>query len=368
MARDHKLDFLDHKPSANSTLRSDQDRSRSPKRAQSDSGRPSEPVGDGSVRQNGRRWRGKANPRTENVYRERSPNTLRDDTPNTTQKKRRKRGRGQSNGEETRGLSDRIHSLRRLLEKAIDMPADVRLEKERELQGYVADQQRIKAMREKNAVTSRYHFVRFMERKKAERLLKKLEKRFDCVLKEEDGNAVRSVAQQETTESHDSVIKKTVLDQQGLSTAERLVLQREACKQHLHEAKVNLNYTLYAPLDQKYISLYPSTSKPRKDQEDDDKLTNVRDLEEVTKDIEAGLFRNDNCQKPPLWYEVEKAMHNGTLEALRDGTLLQESDDRDQTLTFRSRAEPGDGDRIPGIQADSGDEDQEDSEDDFFER
>ena len=368
MARDHKLDFSDHKPSINSMFRSDRDRSRSPKRQRSDSWRPSEPVGDEIVRHNGRRWRGRAKPRTENVYRERSPNTLRDATPHTTQKKNRKRGRGQRNGEETKGLSDKVHSLRRLLEKAIDMPADVRLEKERELQGYVTDQQRIKALREKNAVTSRYHFVRFMERKKAERLLKRLEKRFDCLMMGEDGNALHGVSPKETTGSHDNIIKKSLHDQQGLSSAERLVLQQEACKRLLHEAKVDLNYTLYAPLNQKYISLYPSTSKPRKDQENDDKFTDVRDLEEITKDIEAGLLRNENCQKPPLWYEVEKAMYNGTLEALKDGTLLQESNDRDQTLTFRSKAEPGNGDRIPGIEAVSGDEDQDGSEDDFFER
>lgn len=367
MAHNHKLDFSQTKPSADSTFRSDRDRSRFPKRPRSDSWRPSEPIEDETVRHNGRRWRGRAKDRTEEVYRERSPIPSRDATPRTIQKKNRKRGRGQRNGEETKGLSDKIHSLRRLLEKAVDMPADIRLDKERELQGYVTDQQRIKAIREKNAVTSRYHFVRFMERKKAERLLKRLEKGFDCVMMGEGGNALCGAARNETTGSHD-VGKKNLHGQQGLSSTEILVLQQEAYKRHLHEAKVDLNYTLYAPLNQKYISLYPSTSKPRKDLEDDDKLTDIRDLEIATKDIEAGLLRNDNGQKPPLWYEVEKAINSGTLEALRDGKLLQASNDSDRTLTFRSMAEAGDGNRIPGIGAGSGDEDQEDNEDDFFER
>ena len=368
MTRYHKPDFSGYKPSTNSTFRSNRDRSRSPERPRSDSWRPLESVENETVRHNGRRWRGRAKPRTESVYRERSPNPSRDAPPHAIKTKNRKRGRGQRNSEETKGLSDKIHSLRRLLEKAIDMPADVRLEKERELQGYVSDQQRIKAMREKNAVTSRYHFVRFMERKKAERLLKRVEKSFDSVMNGEDGDGVHGVARNETTESHDNGTKKITYGQQALSSAERLALQQEAYKRQLHEAKVDLNYTLYSPLNQKYISLYPNTSKSRKDQEDNDRLTDVRDLQEATKDIEAGLLRNDNGQKPALWYVVEKAMNDGTLEALRDGKLLKTDNDGDQMLTFRSKAEPGNGDRIPGIEVDSGDEDQEDSEDDFFER
>lgn len=248
------------------------------------------------------------------------------------------------------------------------MPADVRLEKERELQGYVNDQQRIKAMREKNAVTSRYHFVRFMERKKAEKLVKRLEKSFDSVMNGEDDNGLYGVARNETTGSHDDGAKKITDGQQVLSSAERLILRQEAYKRQLHEAKVDLNYTLYAPLNQKYISLYPRTSKSRKDQENNDRLTDVWDLQEATKDIEADLLRNDYGHKPALWYAVEKAMDNGTLAALRDGRILKADDDGDQMLTFQSMAEPGNSDRIPGIEADSGDQDQEDSEDDFFER
>ncbi|ERF73574.1 hypothetical protein EPUS_07508 [Endocarpon pusillum Z07020] len=368
MTHYHKLDFSGYKPSTNSSFRSDRDRSRSPERPRSDSWIPLESVEDETVRHNGRRWRGRAKPRTENVYRDRSPNTSRDAPLHATKTKNRKRGRGQRNGEETKGLSDKIHSLRRLLEKAIDMPADVRLEKERELQGYVIDQQRIKAMREKNAVTSRYHFVRFMERRKAERLVKRVERSLDRVMNGEDGNSQYAVARNETTRSHDDGTKKITDGQQVLSSAERLALQQEAYKRQLHEAKVDLNYTLYAPLNQKYISLYPRTSKSRKDQENNDRLEDVRDLQEATKDIEADLLRNDYGHKPALWYAVEKAMDNGTLEALRDGKILKADNDGDQMLTSRGMAEPGNNDRIPGIEADSDDQDQEDSEDDFFKR
>jgi rRNA-processing protein Efg1 len=307
--------------------------------------------------------------RSGNGYRERSPSHSRPHETQERHPKSRRRPKNQNDGE-TKGLSDRIHSLRRLLEKATDMPADIRQEKERELQGYVADQQRRQASRERNAVTSRYHFVRFMERKKADRLLKKLEKSFDTVMM----HTTSSTAQDITTDSQNSRIDgdaEVTMDgidgHQNLSPAERLALQQEEYKRRLHEAKVDLNYTLYAPLDQKYISLYPSNSNGENTRGKKDNAKVEQGQDASTKDDAAGIFRNDSGQKPPLWYEVEKAMETDTLEALRDGKILKADKDEAQSLTFRSMAEPARGKRVPGIESDSAGED-EGSEDDFFER
>jgi rRNA-processing protein Efg1 len=275
----------------------------------------------------------------------------------------------QTGGPETKGLSNRIHSLRRLLEKATDMPADIRQEKERELQGYMTDQQRRQARREKNAVTSRYHFVRFMERKKAERRLKQLGQNFDTVVMNAESTQIPSTASGAPNGRVGCDTEANVYeggDPQSTSLSERRALQQKGYERLLHEAKVDLNYTLYAPLDQKYISLYPSSSKRQNPQNEKGGGKVGPDHATSVNDDEASIFRNDSGQKPPLWYEVEKAMANDNLEALRDGQMVKADRQGEQALTFRSAAEQANVKRVHGSDKDSGGEGEE-SEDGFFE-
>lgn len=359
MRRDHKLDLSGYRPSTNSTIRPDRDRSRSPKRPRPDSWRPPSSGVDSFSQHNGRRWRGKPDTHSRKEFRERSPILFRERQPRKRPKKSHKSANAPANGTETRGLSDKIHSLRRLLEKATDMPADIRQEKERELQGYVADQQRRKEQREKSAVTSRYHFVRFLERKKAERRLKQLERDAERV------DAPQAVA--DTGPSKDEDNSRLDMDQtresQVLSNKERLALQEQNYKLRLHEARVDLNYTLYAPLDQKYISLYPDKGKKRTAQDDSDGAIASHDQHAPINREEIGILSNESGQKPPLWYEVEKAMKNGTLELLRDGKIAKSKNSVD--LAFRIMAEPGTG---KGFMESGLDGDDGASDDDFFER
>jgi rRNA-processing protein Efg1 len=373
MARDHKLDPSDFRHSTTSS-RPDRDRSRSPKRPQSNSWRPRNLKPDESSPHNGRSWRRDAEPRRWNEYRERSPNQSVGATAQGPAAKQRKRPGKQNNDGETTGLSDRIHSLRRLLEKATDMPADVRLEKERELQGYLTDQQRIKAKRERKAVTSRYHFVRFLERKKAEKRLKQVERDLNDIMICNGGSASSQAANTvpiEANQGDDQIALDEASDLQSLSSTKRQAFQLQYgnCKRKLHLAKVDLNYTLYAPLDQKYIALYPGTAKPRRDQDEDDAAEAEQDRIQATKDDEAGLLRTASSQKPPLWYEVEKAMENNTLDALRDGKISTANKDGNHTLTFRSMGGPSHSKKVSDIEPASHDENLgDDSEDDFFER
>lgn len=65
----------------------------------------------------------------------------------------------------------------------------------------------------------------------------------------------------------------------------------------LHEAEVDLNYTLYHPLSETYISLYPR-DKPS-EEEGEGNLSIIK-------------------KKPPIWYEIENAMVNGSLEKIRN--------------------------------------------------
>ena len=99
---------------------------------------------------------------------------------------------------------------------ARSMPSHIRQEKERALAGYKHDLQlalekRIKTQ-EHSKMISKYHHVRFFERKKAERRLKQAKTAFEI---------------------------------------------GEASEAALLNAQTDLNYTLYLPLDEKYVSLWP---------------------------------------------------------------------------------------------------------------
>src|SRR2546430_2299778 len=73
-------------------------------------------------------------------------------------------------------LKSRIRDLERQLSRAERLPADLRVAKERELaalQYELADTEREK---NRSEMVKKYHMVRFFDRRKAERRLKKLEK------------------------------------------------------------------------------------------------------------------------------------------------------------------------------------------------
>lgn len=362
MARDHRLDFSDHENSTKATFKAEQDRSRSPKRLRSNSWRPSNSVEDESVRHNGRRRRGRAKSRPQNEYRDRSPNQFPDAKGQEAHNNSPREKRPRSNGTETKGLSDKIHSLRRLLDKATDMPADIRQERTRELQGYIEDQQRNLAKKEKRAITRRYHFVRFVERQKAERKLKKLEKNFGKVMIEADDSALHVV----DTDTRNAIgysaelTTNDVSGSQALLSTETLARRQQIFHQQLHEAKVDVNYTIYAPLDQKYISLFPLNSNSQEAQSGNRRPQSLGDDNIRLDNNEAGILRDDSGEKPPLWYEVEKAMQSGSLEMLRDGRPRNADLEENRIAVRRG---------ILGVHGRPGGEDEDEtSDEDFFER
>ncbi len=107
----------------------------------------------------------------------------------------------------------------------------------------------------------------FLERQKATRRLKKLRKRLAAASDQDEQQSLASQA---------------------------------------HDAEVDLNYTLYCPLNQRYISLYPPNEKASVDSRADDD--------------DAG-----GKNKPPLWKDVERSMENGTLDSLRNGVSSMSS-------------------------------------------
>ncbi|KAI9645906.1 rRNA-processing protein efg1 [Ciborinia camelliae] len=152
-------------------------------------------------------------------------------------------------------IKKKIRDITRKLERAQDLPADVRVEDERALASYQQELASAEAEKIRQKMIKKYHMVRFFERQKATRQLKKLRKR--------------------------------LLETQSTEEVEQL-------KEEMHILEVDLNYTQYHPLSETYISLYP----PKGTEED----------------AEAKVDKT----KPPMWKEVEKCMEEGTLDRLRN--------------------------------------------------
>ncbi|CAG7948873.1 unnamed protein product [Penicillium nalgiovense] len=163
-------------------------------------------------------------------------------------------------------LKKRIRDVKRLLNK-VDLPADARILQERALAGYEQDLADETTRRERSSLIKKYHFVRFLDRKTATKELNRLTRRE----KEED------------------------LDSK----------QKARLAAKIHNCRVNLNYTIYYPLTEKYIALYPNGKHD-------------------TTDPESELQKQEtkpNDAKPPLWSVVEKCMEEKTLDLLREGKL-----------------------------------------------
>ena len=84
-------------------------------------------------------------------------------------------------------------------------------------------------------------------------------------------------------------------------------------QQAVHEAEVDLNYTIYCPLAEPYHSLYPRQKGNPENEPDDDMSA------------DEAKRTTSRPPKPPLWAVVEKAMSENNLEALRDGRLSQKA-------------------------------------------
>ena len=202
-----------------------------------------------------------------------------DGEPDTTlphQERSRPKKRPRQNGPETphpstavNHLKRKIRDVTRTLERSEHMPADIRVEKERALAGYRQDLENSEYEKRKQTMIKKYHMVRFFERRKATRRLKRLK-------------ALLSKADREGKEYVD-------------------------LKRKTHEAEVDLNYTLYCPLAEKYASLY----KGKADAGDGDvTLSNDSLISQ-----ESGAM----APRPAMWDTVEQCMkEEGTLWALRD--------------------------------------------------
>ncbi|KAF2502571.1 hypothetical protein BU16DRAFT_554625 [Lophium mytilinum] len=200
-----------------------------------------------------------------------------------------------SNPNSLNSLKTRIRNLKRLLEhtdhdRGYKMPAGVRIVRERELATCEHDLEEktsaAKDSKHRQKLIGRYHQVRFFERQKATRVLKKIRRELE---------AATNPAEKEE------------------------VLRR------VHVAEVDLNYTMYYPLVRPYSALFPKNqgdgpttrSYPTPDVEEDS--AGGQDARTFEDRKAAPSTKGD----PTMWKAVERAMEEGTLDALRNSKPLE---------------------------------------------
>lgn len=211
--------------------------------------------------------------------------------------------------------STRIRSLRKQLAhaSAATLPANVLAEKERELQ-YLLDSRKEpqtatenvpKRDRKEKKTLSQYHMVRFFERKKAERYLRRIRK-------EIDGQAGQEEASGQAREK-------------ATPEASQKKLQRHEC---------DLLYCLFAPLGEKYIALFAGDGQSEKS----------KTRKATTKEAGAPqgglptdnphLIRistqgQDDTFRPSHWYTIERILATTQTPDGPKGDLIQVPQDND---------------------------------------
>lgn len=179
-------------------------------------------------------------------------------------------------------IKSRIRDLERQLGRVDNkLPANVRVNHERELAALRSRLVDTEKEKRRGKMVERYHMVRFFERKKAEKNLKRLERK----LRESGEGELEEV--------------------QGM----------------VERARVDLNYTMFSPLVWRYCALWP---KEKKGRGGDAPTAEGMDKIEEQKQGTSGEKGEDSALHgdPAMWERVKKATEEGqkALERLRDAT------------------------------------------------
>ena len=176
-------------------------------------------------------------------------------------------------------IKSRIRDLERQLRKSEKLRADVRVAHERELAALRHEPAVALGAKTKREMVERYHMVRFYERQKAGRALKKAQKALDS-------------------------FGKAATDDAELGDNE----QKRKLERALHVAQVDLNYTQYSPLAWPYVSMWPRKhDDTEQDQQAEEEAGPKGDVE--------------------MWRRVEAATEDGAraLDRLRNEIVADES-------------------------------------------
>ena len=217
-------------------------------------------------------------------------------------------------------LASQIRSLEKLLKHPSSrMSANIRQEKGRELAALVLERERKKAKARATKNLGKYHMVRFVERQKCERSLKKLQKTLAQIQESRKLAARKAKTKQKAKAIEDDSDSDTDADGGAiLPNAKEVELE-----QKIRQAEVDLNYTIYAPLGEKYISLFPPTGNEKISGMSgiSKSFLNPDEEAEVRRLKDDNIVRNATGERPPMWFRVQDCMQSGTLELLRDGKL-----------------------------------------------
>lgn len=204
-------------------------------------------------------------------------------------------------------LKTSIRNLRRLLDRAPDattgkeaLPPKIRIAKERELASAQHELAESQAAEARSKMIARYHKVRFFDRQKATKRLKRARK----AMKEVEDDA---------------------------EERERLALEADECE-------VDVQYAMYYPLDVAYVALYPSVRKVEGKEEESGAPVEVQ--------------RQGDAKMRAL---LKKCAAEGKLDALRNGKLdkdgnykvVEEVKDEDEQPKSKKKAE-GKGKEVTG--------------------
>lgn len=196
-------------------------------------------------------------------------------------------------------LKTSIRNLRRLLDRAPDattgkeaLPPKIRIAKERELASAQHELAESQAAEARSKMIARYHKVRFFDRQKATKRLKRARKAM-----------------------------KEVEDDAG--ERERLALEADECE-------LDVQYAMYYPLDVAYVALYPSVRKVEGKEEEED--------------VKVEVQRQGDAKMRAL---LKKCAGEGKLDALRNGKLdmdgnykiVEEIKDEDEQPKSKKKAE-----------------------------
>ncbi|CAK7565563.1 MAG: 18S rRNA maturation protein [Sporothrix epigloea] len=171
----------------------------------------------------------------------------------------------------------RARTIERRLRNPESLPANVQRDLERELAALQRQVEGRQDKRQRAHMISKYHMIRFFERKKAMRRQKQLQKRHDAA---DDETEKRQLAE-------------------DLSVAE-----------------IDVLYPQYFPFLEAYVSLYPPSSKKGESAEVNDSKGKDED-----KDADTDAPRFSRGPRPPMWDTIMRAYKSGgipALEAIRD--------------------------------------------------
>ncbi|KAI1458294.1 hypothetical protein F4805DRAFT_425183 [Annulohypoxylon moriforme] len=174
--------------------------------------------------------------------------------------KRSNHKKAKTNPNNINWLKKRARTIERRFKTGQNMPANIQNDLERELAHH---QQKIEdAVDEKKRKTmiKKYHMVRFFERKKADRLSKKIKSQLETATDEKE-------------------IEKLNAD--------------------LHRAEIDGIYTRYFPYRERYISLYPVTAQG----------------EDKKEDASSAVQALHN-ERPPMWKIIEETSAKGIRELI----------------------------------------------------